>query len=275
MSFNQGWEGGRTSRVKCAPTGGGGSTGGRMRRPSAPAISSTAMMGVEITASPPWPSPPVSLSSSASASPPHLTNEEDVVLEGGGRSSSSGRRTTSRYAATVHLGRKRPLRHAADDPPELDVTPNDEATTPDETSETPRTPHHQDSPTIQPISSRTKKAGKEPGQVTPEVGSGKVVEKTYSTVTVIEMVFPNGMAIMRRRSDGWINATHLLKVAGFLDKAKRTKVLEKDVHCCQHEKIQGGYGRYQGTWVPVDAARQIATKFGVYDLVEMILETWP
>ncbi|KAI8851545.1 hypothetical protein BC829DRAFT_119227 [Chytridium lagenaria] len=54
-----------------------------------------------------------------------------------------------------------------------------------------------------------------------------------------------------------MNATHLLKVAGFVDKAKRTKVLEKEIHCGVHEKIQGGYGRYQGTWVPWNARNSL------------------
>ena len=50
---------------------------------------------------------------------------------------------------------------------------------------------------------------------------------------------------MRRRSDGWLNATQILKVAGF-DKPQRTRVLERDVQKGEHEKVQGGYGKYQG-----------------------------
>ena len=50
---------------------------------------------------------------------------------------------------------------------------------------------------------------------------------------------------MRRRADDWINATHILKVAD-LDKPARTRVLEKEVQLNTHEKIQGGYGKYQG-----------------------------
>jgi hypothetical protein len=51
--------------------------------------------------------------------------------------------------------------------------------------------------------------------------------------------------VMRRRSDDWINATHILKVAG-LDKPSRTRVLEREVQKGVHEKVQGGYGKYQG-----------------------------
>ena len=50
---------------------------------------------------------------------------------------------------------------------------------------------------------------------------------------------------MRRRSDDWINATHILKVADF-DKPARTRILEREVQKGVHEKVQGGYGKYQG-----------------------------
>lgn len=52
---------------------------------------------------------------------------------------------------------------------------------------------------------------------------------------------------MRRRSDAWMNATHVLKVVG-LDKPQRTRVLERDVQKGVHEKVQGGYGKYQGAY---------------------------
>ncbi len=51
--------------------------------------------------------------------------------------------------------------------------------------------------------------------------------------------------VMRRREDNWINATHILKAAGF-DKPARTRILEREVQKDEHEKIQGGYGKYQG-----------------------------
>jgi hypothetical protein len=50
---------------------------------------------------------------------------------------------------------------------------------------------------------------------------------------------------MRRRADSWLNATQILKVAGF-DKPQRTRVLEREVQKGEHEKVQGGYGKYQG-----------------------------
>lgn len=51
---------------------------------------------------------------------------------------------------------------------------------------------------------------------------------------------------MRRQSDNWVNATHILKAAGF-DKPARTRILERDVQKGNHEKVQGGYGKFQGT----------------------------
>src|SRR6266702_477703 len=53
-----------------------------------------------------------------------------------------------------------------------------------------------------------------------------------------------GVAVMRRRSDSWLNATQILKVAGF-DKPQRTRVLEREIQKGEHEKVQGGYGKYQ------------------------------
>ena len=50
---------------------------------------------------------------------------------------------------------------------------------------------------------------------------------------------------MRRRVDDYINATHILKCAGF-DKPARTRILEREVQKGVHEKVQGGYGKYQG-----------------------------
>lgn len=50
---------------------------------------------------------------------------------------------------------------------------------------------------------------------------------------------------MRRRQDDWINATHILKVAEY-DKPARTRILEREVQKGVHEKVQGGYGKYQG-----------------------------
>ncbi|CAM9011069.1 unnamed protein product [Wickerhamomyces anomalus] len=93
----------------------------------------------------------------------------------------------------------------------------------------------------------------------------KVYSATYSGVAVYELVNVTG-SVMRRRSDGWVNATHILKTANF-PKAKRTRILERDVQTGEHEKVQGGYGKYQGTWVPLSRARDIAAQFGVEEVL--------
>ncbi|KAL8869391.1 MAG: hypothetical protein Q9174_004303, partial [Haloplaca sp. 1 TL-2023] len=68
--------------------------------------------------------------------------------------------------------------------------------------------------------------------------------------------------IMRRRQDDWINATHILKVADY-DKPARTRILEREVQKGIHEKVQGGYGKYQGTWVPLHEGRLLAERNNV------------
>lgn len=72
----------------------------------------------------------------------------------------------------------------------------------------------------------------------------KILKTTYSGVPVYEYVV-KGIAVMRRYSDSYINATQILKVADF-DKPQRTRILEREVQKGEHEKVQGGYGKYQG-----------------------------
>lgn len=79
---------------------------------------------------------------------------------------------------------------------------------------------------------------------------------------------------MRRRQDNWINATHILKAAGY-DKPARTRILEREVQKDEHEKIQGGYGKYQGTWIPLEAGAQLAQKNNVWDRLRIIFEFTP
>ncbi|KAF8457623.1 hypothetical protein BDZ91DRAFT_744183 [Kalaharituber pfeilii] len=80
----------------------------------------------------------------------------------------------------------------------------------------------------------------------------------------------NNVAVMRRRNDSWLNATQILKVAG-IEKGKRTKVLEKEILNGVHEKVQGGYGKYQGTWIEHARGVQFCKEYGVYDLLAPLL----
>jgi regulatory protein SWI6 len=81
----------------------------------------------------------------------------------------------------------------------------------------------------------------------------------------------NNVAVMRRRSDSWLNATQILKVAG-IDKGKRTKVLEKEILTGDHEKVQGGYGKYQGTWIKYERGVEFCRQYGVEEILRPLLE---
>ncbi|WPG98012.1 Hypothetical protein R9X50_00079600 [Acrodontium crateriforme] len=98
----------------------------------------------------------------------------------------------------------------------------------------------------------------------------QIYTAVYSGVSVYEMEVHN-VACMRRRSDGWLNATQILKVAG-VDKGKRTKVLEKEILTGEHEKVQGGYGKYQGTWISYRRGREFCRQYGVEELLRPLLE---
>ncbi|KAF9583875.1 transcriptional regulator swi6 [Lunasporangiospora selenospora] len=83
----------------------------------------------------------------------------------------------------------------------------------------------------------------------------------YSGVPVFELMC-RGIAVMRRREDSYLNATQILKVAG-IEKGRRTKILEREVLTGDHEKVQGGYGKYQGTWVPFIRGKDLAKQYKV------------
>src|SRR6266576_1451813 len=102
-----------------------------------------------------------------------------------------------------------------------------------------------------------------------------------------------GVAVMRRRCDSWLNATQILKVAGF-DKPQRTRVLEREIQKGEHEKVQGGYGKYQGvsqcptcfrpfmslsnhsgTWIPLERGLQLAKQYNCEHLLRPIIEFQP
>ncbi|RCH80910.1 hypothetical protein CU098_004070, partial [Rhizopus stolonifer] len=104
------------------------------------------------------------------------------------------------------------------------------------------------------------------------MSTAQIFQATYSGVPVYEMLC-KGIAVMRRKSDSYLNATQILKVAGF-DKPHRTRILEREVQTGQHEKVQGGYGKYQakqGTWVPFERGRQLAELYKVDTILNAIL----
>lgn len=69
----------------------------------------------------------------------------------------------------------------------------------------------------------------------------------YSNVPVYESIV-NDIPVMRRRSDSYVNAIQILKVAGFFNKDHRKKIMKEEVYPCPREVIKGGYWKYQGTW---------------------------
>ncbi|KAK7471007.1 Transcription factor mbp1 [Stygiomarasmius scandens] len=101
----------------------------------------------------------------------------------------------------------------------------------------------------------------------------QIFKATYSGIPVYEMMC-KGIAVMRRRSDAWLNATQILKVAGF-DKPQRTRVLEREVQKGEHEKVQGGYGKYQGTWIPLERGLALAKQYNCEALLKPIIEFQP
>ncbi|KAG8221006.1 apses-domain-containing protein [Butyriboletus roseoflavus] len=101
----------------------------------------------------------------------------------------------------------------------------------------------------------------------------KIYNAVYSSVQVYECMV-RGIAVMRRRGDSYVNATQILKVAG-IEKGRRTKILEKEILPGKHEIVQGGYGKYQGTWIPLDRGRDIAAQYGVAPLLAPLFDFTP
>ncbi|KAJ7228994.1 transcription factor [Mycena pura] len=101
----------------------------------------------------------------------------------------------------------------------------------------------------------------------------QIFKATYSGIPVYEMMC-KGVAVMKRRADSWLNATQILKVAGF-DKPQRTRVLEREVQKDKHEKVQGGYGKYQGTWIPLDRGIALSKQYNCELLLRPLIEFQP
>ncbi|KAK0501546.1 hypothetical protein EDD18DRAFT_1431246 [Armillaria luteobubalina] len=111
------------------------------------------------------------------------------------------------------------------------------------------------------------------GRQAPNQPPVKIYNAVYSSVQVYECMI-RGIAVMRRRGDSFVNATQILKVAG-VDKGRRTKILEKEILPGKHEIVQGGYGKYQGTWIPLERGRDIALQYGVAPLLAPLFDFTP
>ncbi|KAK3812155.1 MAG: hypothetical protein J3Q66DRAFT_403994 [Benniella sp.] len=100
--------------------------------------------------------------------------------------------------------------------------------------------------------------------------SSDIYTASYSGVPVFEFMC-RGIAVMRRKHDSYLNATQILKVAG-IEKGRRTKILEREVLTGEHEKVQGGYGKYQGTWVPFQRGKDLASHYAVEPHLRALFE---
>ncbi|KAJ2780875.1 Transcription factor mbp1 [Coemansia javaensis] len=107
----------------------------------------------------------------------------------------------------------------------------------------------------------------------PDDGERVVWSASYAGVEVLQQLH-NGTAVMLRRKDSYVNVTQILKCAHY-DKAHRTRFLEREIHTGVHEKIQGGYGKYQGTWVPLECAAALARRLNVYGALRNLFEYNP
>lgn len=91
---------------------------------------------------------------------------------------------------------------------------------------------------------------------------------TYAETDVYECYIrgfePN--IVMRRVKDDWVNITQVLKLAKF-PKTQRSKILEREVVFMEHEKVQGGYGRFQGTWISLENTKTLVEKYDIQNKV--------
>lgn len=97
---------------------------------------------------------------------------------------------------------------------------------------------------------------------------------SYSGVAVYESYFGN--TVVMRRNDGSMNASQLLKAAG-LPKFRRTRVIETEIigKGIPFERVQGGYGKYQGTWVGLEDARKLCRMLGIEKGLDHMLNLEP
>lgn len=81
----------------------------------------------------------------------------------------------------------------------------------------------------------------------------------------------NDTLVMKRREDSWMNATHILKACG-LSKGRRLKILATEECTQEHEKVQGGWYKYQGTWIALNHARDLCRRYDHHNLIKPLLE---
>lgn len=82
----------------------------------------------------------------------------------------------------------------------------------------------------------------------------------------------NGNLVVKRGSDLWVNACHILAVAGFHGPVKRRLIQRhRDTFQGQIDIVRKGDSRFIGTWIPPHHAIWLAKEYLVYDRLRPLL----
>ena len=88
-----------------------------------------------------------------------------------------------------------------------------------------------------------------------------VYSAIYSDVLVFETVV-NGVIVMRRQADSWLNVNQILAAAG-VDASNRKTILSKQMASGSFESVQKGDLAYRGLWVPLPRGQDLCRELGL------------
>ncbi|KAL6928098.1 hypothetical protein ACO0SA_002829 [Hanseniaspora valbyensis] len=103
------------------------------------------------------------------------------------------------------------------------------------------------------------------------------LEKTRISNTAVYLMYNANLpkeTTMKRVDDGWINISQCFKLENFTSsKIKRHKILEDEelAGTIKIEKITGGWGRFQGSWISTDDAIYLFKKYSFQNYVNLTL----
>ncbi|KAJ3253247.1 hypothetical protein HK103_000793 [Boothiomyces macroporosus] len=109
-----------------------------------------------------------------------------------------------------------------------------------------------------------------PKKYVPGLNTAFVYTTEYSKQKVYELNWQN-VPVMRRTSDDYMNASNILQAAK-VPKEKRKKIIKKLCSLVPFERIEEGYYKYQGVWVPLKAAKSLAERWNVYEYIKPIFD---
>lgn len=92
----------------------------------------------------------------------------------------------------------------------------------------------------------------------------------YSSLDVFETKI-NNVAVMKLKKKQQVNAGQILKLAK-LPKKKRTQIIKKLAQTIDGERIDFGFFKFQGFWIPLDAAKRLAKKWNVEKQLSNLFE---